>query len=348
VVHVWDLATGKAVHEFVQKNTLTLAFSPDSKELAAGGYDHKVEVWDLAYGKQLRTISAGAIVDAVAYSPDGRLIATGHHDKPISLWDAATGDFIREMKSKEECIWTLKFSPDGQWLASGGTDSMVRLWETASGKEVLRRHGHEFWIMSLAFSPDGRTLVSGGYDGVSLLWDLRPQIEPLPAGGVSSLWDVLGDDDPVKVYSAVWALADRSQDSIALVRTHARPQRTKPDAERVRGLIADLNDDEFTKRETASRELAKLGDAVEADLREALAKADAPEQRRRLETLVSRLRRELSLEELRQVRALGVLEMIGNAEAAGLLRTLADDTAGGPVPRQAKAALERLSKRSAP
>jgi hypothetical protein len=166
--------------------------------------------------------------------------------------------------------------------------------------------------------------------------------------GVEALWAVLGDDDPVKVYSAVWALADRVQDSISLIRAHVRPQRAKPDAERVRGLISDLNDDEFAKREAASQELAKLGDAVESDLREALAKADAPEQRRRLETLVGRLRRELSAEELRQVRAVGVLEMIGNAQAAALLRTVADDTAGGPVPRRAKAALERLSKRPAP
>jgi uncharacterized protein with WD repeat len=349
VVQVWDVSSGKAVREFSQKGTATLAFSPDGKELAAGGWDHKVDVWDLTQSKQLRTLAGGQIVDAVAYSPDGRLIATGHHNHwPISLWVASTGELVRKLKVHDEVIWTVTFSPDGQWIASGGTDGTVQLWDVASGKEVLRRQGHEFWIMSLAFSPDGRTLASGGYDGISYLWDLRPKPEPLPAGGAESLWDVLGDDDPVKVYRAIWALADRPQDSIGLVRAHVGPKGTKPDAERVRGLIADLNDDEFAKRETASRALAKLGDAIESDLRDALAKADAPEQRRRLETLVSRLRRELSAEELRQVRALGVLEMIGNAEAAGLLRTLADDTASGPVRRQAKAALERLSKRSLP
>jgi hypothetical protein len=55
----------------------------------------------------------------------------------------------------------------------------------------------------------------------------------------------------------------------------------------------------------------------------------------------------LTAEELRQVRAIGVLEMIGNAEAAKLLRTLADDASGGPITQRAKAALERLSKRQA-
>jgi WD40 repeat protein len=346
VVHVLDSETGKRTLELPHKGPATVAFSPDGKELATGGWDHQVLIRDVATGKQLRTLGIGQIVDSVAYSPDARLIATGHHSKPICLWDAATGNLVRELKTTEEVIWVVAFSPDGQLLASGGTDGIIRIWDVATGKEVIQRQGHEFWVMSLAFSPDGRTLASGGYDGVSYLWDMRPKSLPRPAGGAAALWDELGDDDPVKVYETIWALADLPEESLRLANSRLRPKRTKPDNERVRQLIADLDSDEFAKREAASQALAKLGDAIEPGLREALAKAETAEPRRRLEALLARLRRELSGEELRQIRAVSVLEMIGNDRAANLLRALADDASGGPVPRQAKAALERLARRA--
>jgi hypothetical protein len=291
-------------------------------------------------------LDLGQIIDTIAFSPDGRLIATGHHDKPVCLWDAVTGDFVHELKGQDAVIWTVTFSPDGQWLASGGTDGTVQLWEVASGMVVLLRPGHEFWVMSLAFSPDGRTLASGGYDGVSYLWDLRPQNpkpEPLPAGG-EPLWKALGDEESARAYRLIWALADHPAKALPALKGHLRPAGSKTDKERVGRLIAELDSDGFAQREAASQELAKLGDAVEPALREALAKATSLEARRRLQGILGDLRRERSTDKLRQLRALRVLELIANDEAVTLLRALADDPGGSTVPRQAKAALRRLGR----
>jgi RNA polymerase sigma factor (sigma-70 family) len=328
VVHLWDAGTGKEVRELSQAGPVAVAFAPDGKTLAVGGWDGRVGLWEVAAGRNLRTIHPDrgpTIVNAVAFSPDGRLIATGHHHAPVYLFDAATGKQVREIKVGHEVTWCVAFSPDGAWLASGGLDGTACLWEVATGRRLHELRGHQFWVLRLAFGPDGRTLATGGYDGTSLLWTLKPKLEPLPPEGVEPLWTALRDEDGARAYRAVWTLAEHPDKSIAFLKEHLRPAGPAIDKDRLRQWLADLDSDQFEKRDAASRELAKLGTAVEPDIRAALARAESAEVRRRLEELLEGMRRELSADELRRVRAVRALELMGSREAAELLRTMAKE-----------------------
>jgi RNA polymerase sigma factor (sigma-70 family) len=347
MVHLWDTDTGRELRELAQDSPAALAFAPDAKTLATGGWDNNLVLWEVATGKKLRTIQAAkgpAIVDSVAFSPDGRLLATGHHNTPVYLWDAATGKLVREIKGDHEVTWCLAFSPDGGWLATGGLDGTVRLWEATTGRQLHELRGHAFWVLRLAFGPDGRTLATGGYDGTSLLWTLKPKLEPLPKEGAGPLWKSLREDDAARAYRAAWTLAEYPDTSVAFLKEHLRPAKPAIDKDRVRQCLAELDSDEFTKREAASRALAKLGAAVEPDVRAALAKTESAEARRRLEALLEGMQRELSPEALRRTRAVRVLELVGNREAAGALRILAENTEDDELRRQAGAALERLGR----
>jgi RNA polymerase sigma factor (sigma-70 family) len=346
-VHLWDTDTGKKVRELTQHSPATVAFAPDGKTLATGGWDNNLILWDIATGRKLRTIQAAkgpAIVDAVAFSPDGRLLATGHHNTPVYLWDAATGKLVRTIKTDDEVNWCLAFSPDGSWLATGGLDGTVRLWEVATGQRLHELRGHAFWVLRLAFGPDGRTLATGGYDGTSLLWTLKPKLEPLPRDGVGPLWEALRDEDASRAYRAAWTLVEAADQSVPFLKEHLRPAKPTFDKDRVRKWLADLDSDEFAKREAASHELAKLGAAVELEVRAALAKTESAEARRRLGALLEGMERELSPEVLRRNRAVRVLELVGNREAAGVLRTLAENPDDGDLRHAAGAALERLGR----
>jgi hypothetical protein len=120
------------------------------------------------------------------------------------------------------------------------------------------------------------------------------------------------------------------------------------DRQRIDKLIADLDSKQFEARERATAELKKLGGLVEPALRKAVVSRPPLEVRRRVEELLDRLdHRILTSEELRGLRAMETLEHIGDAEARRVLETLARGTPGIRLTDEARAAVERLSRRSA-
>ena len=116
-----------------------------------------------------------------------------------------------------------------------------------------------------------------------------------------------------------------------------------------RSLIADLDSDDFDRREAASKELASLGPQAESTLRKALKQTDSAEVRARIRPLLKAPDQWVvtDADMLRVIRAIWVLERIGTPEARAVLDDLAK---GDPEVRQtqeAKAALDFLDKRAA-
>ncbi|HTU89812.1 MAG TPA: hypothetical protein VMF69_06935 [Gemmataceae bacterium] len=116
-------------------------------------------------------------------------------------------------------------------------------------------------------------------------------------------------------------------------------------ADGISKLLADLDSDSFKLREAAVKRLKELGLQAEPALRAALAAKPSLEQRRRIEAILaalSEMPEKPAPEELRQLRALIVLERIGTPEA----RRLLDEAAKGPpsarLTHQAQACLACL------
>jgi hypothetical protein len=162
---------------------------------------------------------------------------------------------------------------------------------------------------------------------------------------LEALWDELATADPVKAERAVEQLVACPREAVFLLKERLQPA-PSPDPGRLARLMADLDSEEFQVREAASCELGKVAEAVEADLRTALADRPSPEVRRRVEVLLENVAsRRLcpTPERRREERVIDVLERIGDDPARELLGGLAQGAAAAALTRDARAALERLA-----
>ena len=165
-----------------------VAFSPDGKTLAAGGYQGNLTLpllglWDANLGTQTATLATAATeVICLAYSPDGSILAVGGQlDSQTSslgigvleLWNTSTKKLIASLPTGNNVkIGHLTFSPDGKTLAVGGSgvDSQgsnpfgsVELWDVPSQtlKTTLTKISSALFG-GLIFSKDAKTLYDSG------------------------------------------------------------------------------------------------------------------------------------------------------------------------------------------
>jgi hypothetical protein len=232
-----------------------------------------------------------------------------------------------------------------------GSEKTIRLWEVATSEFRQELKGHGNRVLALDCSGDGRSLVSGSADGTGLVWDLYPPGEHFAPTGVLSaedlqaLWADLAGSTGARAYRAVSALAAAPRQAVPLLREHLKPV-SAAESRRIARLIADLDDDRFTVREAATAELERLGNIAADALRLAVVATSSPEVRRRGKEVLESLGGKTSPERLRTIRALEVLEQIGEGDSRALLRVLSEGAPDAWLTEEAKAALERLAHRS--
>jgi mono/diheme cytochrome c family protein len=156
-----------------------LAFSPDGKRLAVGGY-RAVVFWNLAEGKVdgVWTGFAGG-VQSIAWSASAGIIAAAggipgqSGEVRLRLLDQAGLVTERELPALEghsDVVYCVDVSPDGQRLATASHDRSILVWQVAALKggakptpeKTLTIHSDA--VFRARFLPDGRRLVSASND----------------------------------------------------------------------------------------------------------------------------------------------------------------------------------------
>jgi hypothetical protein len=109
-------------------------------------------------------------------------------------------------------------------------------------------------------------------------------------------------------------------------------------------LIRDLDSEAFEVRSRATKELEQIPEAAEPALIKALEKTPSLEVRLRLKRLLEHGNAlSLPVDRLRLVRAVEVLEAIGNAESREHLKRLSQGAAVSRLTYEAKESLRRLT-----
>jgi WD40 repeat protein len=149
-----------------------LAFSIDSRRVAAVGADNKVRVYDATSAEvtPLSELAGQAPLAALALAPE-KTIITGGADKSISVWADASPNVIRSLAGHSGPVYDVAFSPDGKLVASASGDQTIRLWDPATGNQVRAISGSVGPVYAIDFNADGTQLASGGADGILRLWN---------------------------------------------------------------------------------------------------------------------------------------------------------------------------------
>ena len=156
----------------------SVAFSPDGKILASGGWDSLVKLWDVGTGKELMTLKGHSrSVQEVVFDPQGIMLASAGDEGTIRLWSAADGKLLRVLEGHNSNVFTIAFSLDGQTLTGGFGDGMIILWDKNTGQVKARLPGHSNAITSLRYGISDNVLLSSSLDGTVKLWNTETQEE---------------------------------------------------------------------------------------------------------------------------------------------------------------------------
>jgi WD40 repeat protein/tetratricopeptide (TPR) repeat protein/tRNA A-37 threonylcarbamoyl transferase component Bud32 len=147
----------------------TVAFSRDSRRLAAAQQDGSVCVYSLPSGRLVRRLWPGLFAERLAFHPSGhRLAVAGRGTVRVLELD---GRQLAEL-THPATVYGIAWHPDGKILAAAAHDYKIRLWDVDQGVlAVPPLLGHRHMGIVVAFSPDGERLVSSDWGSVLHLWD---------------------------------------------------------------------------------------------------------------------------------------------------------------------------------
>jgi Planctomycete cytochrome C/WD domain, G-beta repeat len=170
-------------------SVLALALSLDGKQLAAGGCDRIVRVWDVSAGWAAARLEQSIAnhadwVCGLAFSPDGKYLLTASRDTSAKIWDLAAKHSVATFPDHKSSVSGVALSHDGLQAMSVGEDGVFRIWHATDqdkklGKQIKTgKGGHAKAVFRLAVQNqregDSQNLLAAtsSADGTVKLWDL--------------------------------------------------------------------------------------------------------------------------------------------------------------------------------
>ncbi len=193
-IKLWDTATGRELRNLSsgKQSSVTmspaLAFSRDSRLVAAAVGDNTVKVWDVTSGREVQTLKSGeggmaaalAGIYFIGFSSSDRLVTISD---AVRVWEIATGRMLSTVEAGGLNALAIMGGEGGAALSADGTqlarvssdgENKVQFWDLAAGREtrVVNLPDSRFDSADLAFTADGHLLVAAVVDKRLKLWEV--------------------------------------------------------------------------------------------------------------------------------------------------------------------------------
>ncbi|MCG8650592.1 MAG: WD40 repeat domain-containing serine/threonine protein kinase, partial [Pirellulales bacterium] len=194
----------------------SIAWAPCSKQIAVGGHDGIIRIYDVAMGGiHAQRIFQGhtSEIGSVSWSSDGQWLAScGLRDETVRTWRVSESDRI-QLFSGQSGIYLPELSDDGSRIASSVYFSRsIFVWDLAGKLRVKREF--ENAIGRVAPSPNGKTIafctespsvclwntvtdsvveISSGLPMFDLAWSKIGELAGLSKSGDIVVWNANGD-----------------------------------------------------------------------------------------------------------------------------------------------------------
>ena len=129
-LQIRNIENGKVMRSINNdSDIICTAFSSDSNQLATGGFDSLIILWDVNTGNKIHTL-AGHLgrVSSIIFSSDGKNIISGDWNGTIKVWQLKTGKEIANIKAHSSKVKTMVFASDNQTLISGDDNGNIKIW----------------------------------------------------------------------------------------------------------------------------------------------------------------------------------------------------------------------------
>ncbi|KAK9767417.1 WD repeat-containing protein slp1 [Basidiobolus ranarum] len=152
-----------------------LKWRSDGTQLASGGNDNLVNIWDARSSvPKFTKHNHTAAVKALAWCPwQPNLLATGggSNDRHIHFWNTTTAARLNSIDTGSQ-VTSLIWSPEYKEIMSshGFPDNHISIWNYPSLSKVIDIPAHETRVLHTALSPDGQTVASVASDENLKFW----------------------------------------------------------------------------------------------------------------------------------------------------------------------------------
>lgn len=203
-VRTYDFANGAPLGQDgdVADSIYALHFRPDGRQLAAGGADGRLRIYNLDQGRIKLAgggkPSGGRLIAQARYSPDGTLLALGFEDSPkVQVLSARDLALVAEPNVGEAgpgAFSSLAWSADGSELWGGGSHRdgsswMLRGWPRTDFSRFTDRPAAAASVLDIATLPGQRVIYASAEPAWGVV-DHQAQVQRrtgAPVAGFNSL-----------------------------------------------------------------------------------------------------------------------------------------------------------------